>query len=82
MRAVTIVLPDALYAELETASSKARELGFGPQAWAQEAVESALASRRLPSVAVGRCGARVFTAVEDPEPEAYRVHFPEAVTHE
>jgi hypothetical protein len=48
VRKITLVLSDALYAELETASAGARELGFGPETWAQEAVESALATRRLP----------------------------------
>jgi hypothetical protein len=50
MRAVTINLPDALFAELETASSNVHEFGFTPERFAQEAVESALASRRLPRV--------------------------------
>jgi hypothetical protein len=48
MRKITLVLSDALYAELETASAGARELGFGPEKWAQEVLESALATRRLP----------------------------------
>jgi hypothetical protein len=48
MRKITLCLPDALYEELETAAAGARELGFGPERWAQEVLESELATRRLP----------------------------------
>jgi hypothetical protein len=49
VRQITITLPDELYVELQTVSSECtKEMGFGPETWAQEAVESALASRRLP----------------------------------
>jgi hypothetical protein len=49
MREITIKLPDELYTELQTVSSECtKEMGFGPEQWAGEAVESALATRRLP----------------------------------
>lgn len=50
MRHITITLPDSLYAELEVASAGVRDLTFSPAIWAAEAVESALATRRLPQV--------------------------------
>jgi hypothetical protein len=86
MRWVTIGLPDALYAELEVASAGVHELGYSPAACAQEAIESALATRRLPSVSVGRCGPRVRAAdideAEAMEPETYyRVQWPEPESH-
>ena len=78
MRQITLTLPDALYTELEAASASVREHGFTPETWAQEAVESALATRRLPSVPVGGHGPHKRRAVEaDAEPECYPVHFPE-----
>ncbi len=46
MQAVTITLPDVLFAELKTAAAEAREMTFGPERWAAEAIESALAARR------------------------------------
>jgi hypothetical protein len=50
---LVITLNPELYSELETASRHVCEMGFGPEKWATEAIESALASRRLPRVAVG-----------------------------
>jgi hypothetical protein len=50
MKKLTIELPDGLYAELVTASAEAHEPGFRAKHWAQECVQSALASRRLPRV--------------------------------
>ena len=49
---LTIKLNPELYSELETASRNVYEMGYGPERWATEAVEAALASRRLPRVAV------------------------------
>jgi hypothetical protein len=55
--------------------AKSRRAGSCREAGAQEAVESGLASRRLPSVEMGRYGGRPGnTSVErDYEPEGYRV---------
>jgi hypothetical protein len=77
MRRLTIVLPDALYEELESVAA-GHEMTFGPETWAQEAVESALATRRLPNVAPAKHGPqrRREFEVEDLEPEPYPVHFP------
>jgi hypothetical protein len=76
MRQITIHLQEELYNELEAASAVVRELGFGPEAWAQEAIESALASRRLPRVPVGSHGPRIGEAESDEaEPKCYPLHF-------
>jgi hypothetical protein len=77
MRQITLTLPDALYTELEAASASVREHGFTPETWAQEAVESALATRRLPGVQLGGHGPHKRRAVADAEPEYYPVRFPE-----
>ena len=81
MRQVILNLPDALYLELEVVSAAVREHGYGPASWAQEAVESVLATRRLPGVTAGRCGPRItapeVAEVEDAELEGYPVHWPE-----
>jgi hypothetical protein len=69
-------LPDALYTELEAASASVREHGFTPESWAQEAVESALATRRLPKVPLGSHGARLKDETE-PSGENYHVLWPE-----
>jgi hypothetical protein len=58
MRNITIALPEELFSELQSASADIHEQGFTPERWAQEAVESVLATRRLPraqpSVQCGR----------------------------
>jgi hypothetical protein len=69
VRQITITLSDELYTELESASTNVREHGFGPETWAQEAVESALADRRLPRVKPAAYGARIQAT----EPEDYPV---------
>ena len=51
-----VTLPDALFNELTNA---AKECSVSPTVFAAEAIHSVLASRRLPHVTVGRCGARV-----------------------
>jgi len=73
MKTITIELSDGLYAELETASAEAHETRFRAEDWAQEAVQSALAARRLPRVTAAR-GARARTD----EPESFTLHLPEA----
>jgi hypothetical protein len=50
-------LPEALQDELQTA---AKECGISGAAWAAQAIESELASRRLPRVTVGPYGARMY----------------------
>ena len=50
MRHITITLNDTMYAELETVAAGTPDLTFSPATWAQEAVEAALASRRLPAI--------------------------------
>jgi hypothetical protein len=50
MQRVTITLNDELFAELQRASEDMLEIGFGPERFATEAVESVLATRRLPRV--------------------------------
>ena len=50
MQCVTIPLSDELYMELQRVSEDVLEHGYTPQMWAKEAVESALATRRLPRV--------------------------------
>ncbi len=77
MRQITLTLPDALFTELEAASAGVREHGFTPETWAQEAVESALATRRLPKVPLGSHGPHARRIEEDAEPECYPVHCPE-----
>ena len=59
---ITIDLTDGQYAELRRATAKTQEPGFTHADWVREAVESALASHRLPSVTVGRHGPRIRTA--------------------
>lgn len=51
MQQITIALRDELYAELVQAAAATRERAFGPEHWAEEAVEAALATRRLPRFA-------------------------------
>ena len=53
---VTFTLPELLANELKAAC---RECEMPINQFAAESVESVLASRRLPGIQVGRCGARV-----------------------
>jgi hypothetical protein len=77
---VVINLPTELGRELKAAAAACAfgDERLSPALWAQEAVESVLASRRLPKIAPGRYGARVIGA-EKPEesPEPYRLCLPE-----
>ena len=54
----SLILPDALFKELEDA---ARECRCSPKIFAAQSVESVLASRRLPRVTPGEHGARIAT---------------------
>lgn len=47
MKAVTIQLPDTLYAELQEAARAIGERNYGPRLWATDLIASELASRRL-----------------------------------
>ncbi|MBB5059094.1 hypothetical protein HDF16_003817 [Granulicella aggregans] len=69
---ITIDLSDRQYAELKRATARANEPAFTPADWAREAVESALASHRLPTVRVGRHGPRIQT----PEVREHRLVLP------
>lgn len=55
----TLVLNEQLYAEL---LQGCRECKCSPKQFAAEALESVLASRRLPGVAIGKHGARIGVA--------------------
>jgi len=48
MQCVTIPLSDELYRELQRVSEDVLEMCYSPERWAQEALEAALATRRLP----------------------------------
>jgi hypothetical protein len=72
---ITFDLSDGFYAELRAASAEALEIGFRPEDWAQECVQSALASRRLPRVTAGMRGARART--DEPELKSYPLLLPE-----
>ena len=58
-------LPAALHGELLEAAKEAR---CNPEVFAGECLESVLASRRLPSVAIGKHGPRI-SAVNNEETE-------------
>jgi len=68
-------LPDALEHELQSA---ARTSGIPATTWAAQAIESELASRRLPRVHCGSHGPRIGMqeSEADAEPEGYRILFP------
>jgi hypothetical protein len=70
---LTLELPDGLYQELLDAAVESR---CTPKMFAAESVESVLASRRLPKVSQGRCGARLA----DPETalREHRILLPES----
>jgi hypothetical protein len=73
---ITIDLPDGLYTELLSASAEVKEIGFQPKHWAQEAVQSALAARRLPRMAAAIRGTRA-RITDEPEPKTYGLLWPE-----
>ena len=70
-------LPDALQDELQMA---AKTSGIPAHAWAAQALEAELATRRLPRVVTAPHGARIgMREIEDAEPEGYPVHCPEGI---
>lgn len=75
MRAIRILIPPVLYAELCEAAASKNEPGFGPAAYATELVISEMAARRLPKITPARNGARV-AAKAGTEPERYRIVLP------
>lgn len=83
MRTIAVELTDVLYAELEVAAAAIREHGYGVEAWATEALEAAIATRRLPHVTQGTHGPRISTPEINEEvgevgpEECYPVHLPE-----
>lgn len=78
---ITIFLPDEMHAELKAVSAEVAEMGFGPDKWAQECIESALASRRLPRMwARGPAHGAFTSGCRNVEPEGYPVHWPEGIS--
>ena len=72
MRAVTIQLPDGLFAELAEVAAAVNVPGYGPKVWATDLIASELASRQVVQVvtpnagdggARRNCGQNVTTAV-------------------
>lgn len=70
---VSVTLPDPLFDELMEAAKGCR---CTPSQFAAEAIESVIASRRLPHVRRAPHGARIgVTEIdEEAEPEGYPVH--------
>jgi hypothetical protein len=77
MPRITVNLSNTLYSELLDASARVNEHGFGPASWAQEAIEAALASRRLPKIEAGSHGPRIAINSEPGELEGFPVLLPE-----
>ena len=89
---ITIFLPDEMHAELKAVSAEINEMGFGPDKWAQECIESALATRRLPRMWARGAAHGAFTsgmrrgAAQEPEDAAeagltvHRVIVPDMLT--
>jgi hypothetical protein len=73
LRKIIIALPEELFSELQAASADIHEMGFTPERWAQEAVESVLATRRLPRVRTSvQCGRHNGASVaRDAERKSY-----------
>ena len=50
MKRITVLLPDALYSELQEVAAAVDEPGYGAGRWANDLIASELAARRLPKV--------------------------------
>lgn len=59
MKRITVVLPNALYSELQEAAANVDEPGYDAQRWANDLIASELAARRLPKISQGMLGARL-----------------------
>ena len=77
MPTITIALSDEMHEELISAARATRGQGFGPAQFAEEAVESVLASRRLPRFTRPESRPRV----RDEELTEYRLCLPEIAVH-
>lgn len=74
---LNLELPDALENELQMA---AKTSGIPAHAWAAQALEAELASRRLPQVAAAPHGARIGKReIADAEPDCYAIYCPEGI---
>lgn len=76
----SLTLPDALYLDL---IEDCRNRSCSPKQFAAEALEAAIATKRLSHVEAGSHGA--FTSgcrnvKEEVEPEGYPVHWPEGIS--
>jgi len=76
MRTIQISLNDGVFAELERAAQVCAP-GFSAAQFATEAVESVLASRRLPGVPKAKIGAQIN--VPEPDFIEHRLVLPEGV---
>lgn len=70
----SLTLPDALYREL---MESCRTCSCSPKEFAAQSLEAVLASRRLPKIRAGRCGARFGPGVSrEADEDGYRVIVP------
>jgi hypothetical protein len=62
MPKIQLTLPPKLFRELQAGAAAMQQPGYGPVRFATDLLASELASRRLPKVGPGRCGARIAAA--------------------